>query len=221
MRDQDLVNALRCISSPGGPKGDCKKCLFCKTEPVPKNLKKTVNLTEWSSCDVDAVGFAAADQIDNMNTHILALQKEIEKLRGQVGEPKDPEKMVAIVEQCAAEHPTKTRQSVFLELFPEAALAKDGVLTICPNTFSPVYKDERGRCKLPYAECDNCRRKFWLADSIPAADVAPVVHGRWISFLDGDHIMPERYYRCSRCGRVESRCQPYCHCGAKMDGGKE
>lgn len=60
-----------------------------------------------------------------------------------------------------------------------------------------------------------------LADSIPAADVAPVVHGRWISFLDGDHIMPERYYRCSRCGRVESRCQPYCHCGAKMDGGKE
>ena len=58
-------------------------------------------------------------------------------------------------------------------------------------------------------------------DSIPAADVAPVVHGRWISFLDGDHIMPERYYRCSRCGRVESRLQPYCHCGAKMDGGEE
>ena len=54
---------------------------------------------------------------------------------------------------------------------------------------------------------------------IPAADVAPVAHGRWISFLDGDHIMPERYYRCSRCGRVESSRQPYCHCGAKMDGG--
>ena len=53
---------------------------------------------------------------------------------------------------------------------------------------------------------------------IPAADVAPVVHGRWISYLDGDHIMPNRYYRCSRCGRVESRRQPYCHCGAKMDG---
>lgn len=56
-------------------------------------------------------------------------------------------------------------------------------------------------------------------NSIPAADVAPVVHARWVSFLDGDHIMPERYYRCSRCGRVESRRQPYCHCGAKMDGG--
>lgn len=55
-------------------------------------------------------------------------------------------------------------------------------------------------------------------DNIPTADVVPVVHGKWISFLDGDHIMPERYYRCSRCGRVESRRQPYCHCGAKMDG---
>lgn len=55
-------------------------------------------------------------------------------------------------------------------------------------------------------------------NAVPAADVVPVVHGKRISFLDGDHIMPERYYRCSRCGRVESRRQPYCHCGAKMDG---
>lgn len=55
-------------------------------------------------------------------------------------------------------------------------------------------------------------------ENIPSADVVPVVHARWVSFLDGDHIMPERYYRCSRCGRVESRRQPYCHCGAKMDG---
>ena len=107
---------------------------------------------------------AAADRIANQSTHIAALQQEIEKLRGQMGEPKGPEKMVAIVEQWAADPPTKTRQSVFLELFPKAALAKDGVLTICPNAFSPVYKDERGRCKLPYAECDNCRREFWIAE---------------------------------------------------------
>ena len=57
-------------------------------------------------------------------------------------------------------------------------------------------------------------------EALPAADVAPVVRGGG-SILDGDHIMPERYYRCSRCGRVESRRQPYCHCGAKMDGGEE
>lgn len=66
--------------------------------------------------------------------------------------------------------------------------------------------------------CDGLDIAAGLLRVAPAADVAPVVHGRWISFLDGDHIMPERYYRCSRCGRVESRRQPYCHCGAKMDG---
>lgn len=77
MRDTNLVNSLRCISTAGGPIGDCKKCPFCKTEPVPKNLAETVSLTEWSACDVDAVGLAAADRIE-------AQAKEIEKLRGQL-----------------------------------------------------------------------------------------------------------------------------------------
>lgn len=83
MRDQELVNALRCVSTAGGPIGDCKKCPFYKTEPVPEDLAKKVNLTEWSSCDVDAVGLAAADRIANQSTHIAALQQKIEKLRGQ------------------------------------------------------------------------------------------------------------------------------------------
>ena len=62
--------------------GNCKKCPFYKTEPVPEDLVGKVNLTEWSSCDVDAVGLAAADRIANQSTHIAALQQEIEKLRG-------------------------------------------------------------------------------------------------------------------------------------------
>ena len=64
--------------------GDCKKCPFCKTKPVPENLVGIVNLTEWSYCDVDAVGPAAADRIANQSTHIAALQQEIEKLRAQL-----------------------------------------------------------------------------------------------------------------------------------------
>ena len=64
--------------------GDCKKCPFYKTEPVPEDLAGKVNLTELASCDVDAVGLAAADQLENQSAHIAALQKEIEKLRGQV-----------------------------------------------------------------------------------------------------------------------------------------
>ena len=63
--------------------GDCKKCPFCKTEPIPEDLVGKVNLTEWPFCDVDAVGLAAADRIANQSTNIAALQQEIEKLRGQ------------------------------------------------------------------------------------------------------------------------------------------
>lgn len=58
-----------------------------------------------------------------------------------------------------------------------------------------------------------------FADSIPAADVAPVVHGHWV---DG---------KCSNCGVdiptddtrdaiFENECHFCLHCGAKMDGGE-
>nr|DAH52110.1 MAG TPA: zinc-ribbon domain protein [Caudoviricetes sp.] len=57
--------------------------------------------------------------------------------------------------------------------------------------------------------------------SIPAADVAPVVHGRWEQDADGD-------WYCTNCDEVVAICEsgrertyrkPYCpNCGAKMDG---
>lgn len=58
-----------------------------------------------------------------------------------------------------------------------------------------------------------------LADSIPAADVAPVVHARWITRSDKGIISMTHPYMCSRCWRVEMDKEPYCNCGAKMDGG--
>lgn len=109
---------------------------------------------------MDAIEFVK--QLRRMNEQGVQKNRSIYPCTGQ--DTDSPEEVMAEVEKWAKEHPVKTRQSVFLGLFPEAALAKDGVLTICPNTFSPVYKDERGRCKLPYAECDNCRRKFWLTE---------------------------------------------------------
>lgn len=63
---------------------------------------------------------------------------------------------------------------------------------------------------------------------IPAADVAPVVHGRWIPKNDGE------WAECSECGegyyvstdggmvvfRLFQKAYGYCpNCGARMDGG--
>lgn len=69
---------------------------------------------------------------------------------------------------------------------------------------------------------------------LPAADVAPVVHGRWME-EKGQTLLPVEYddvgepilhdyvvYRFDRCGRTCKQKEPYCHCGAKMeDGGNE
>ena len=59
------------------------------------------------------------------------------------------------------------------------------------------------------------------------ADVVEVRHGRWIETRRGQKS-PEGYYYwntplttvfvCSECGRHEDKQEPYCHCGAKMDG---
>lgn len=65
-----------------------------------------------------------------------------------------------------------------------------------------------------------------LLDSIPAADVAPVVHGQWIgidsSFWKPTHSSDipvfRKTYRCSECRRRTAIAENYCpNCGAKMD----
>lgn len=77
----------------------------------------------------------------------------------------DYEGMVEAAEQWAAEHPIKTRQSVFLEQYPEARLSKDGVLLICPRTISSAYRNEEGTCNIAnHGTCADCRREFWLAE---------------------------------------------------------
>lgn len=72
-------------------------------------------------------------------------------------------------------------------------------------------------------------------ENIPAADVAPVVHGRWIpsesDFDDDDTLFDVEEWcdwQCSACGEDICYDDPmpalflpkYCpNCGAKMDGG--
>ena len=71
-----------------------------------------------------------------------------------------PEEAVAIVEQWAAEHPIKTRQSDFLKLFPGADVGEtDGCLTLNPcNVYEKMRKECAGKL------CSECRRAFWLAE---------------------------------------------------------
>lgn len=71
-----------------------------------------------------------------------------------------------------------------------------------------------------------------VINSIPAADVAPVVHGRWdevdwVELESGGHELirtPNAGLRCSNCRNCFKKellwKNNYCpNCGAKMDGG--
>lgn len=62
-----------------------------------------------------------------------------------------------------------------------------------------------------------------VIDTLPAADVAPVVHGKWIYYKNA------HYFKCSECKETVpykkavlidgKRKYNYCpKCGAKMDG---
>ncbi len=75
------------------------------------------------------------------------------------------EEAIAIVEQWAKEHPAKTRQSVFLEQYPETRLKQDGVIAICPLDVSAAYREKDGSCAIIRpGSCADCKRKFWLAE---------------------------------------------------------
>ena len=77
----------------------------------------------------------------------------------------EPISLVSQVEQWAAEHPVKTRQSVFLELWPETRLMQNGVIMICPLDVSAAYRKEDGSCAiLRSSSCTECRKAFWLAE---------------------------------------------------------
>lgn len=71
----------------------------------------------------------------------------------------DPVIAVKAVEEWSAAHPRKTRQSVFLEQWPEAEIDENGCLMLCPKRIS-------ADCRIRYWNCANracsdCHREFW------------------------------------------------------------
>lgn len=71
----------------------------------------------------------------------------------------EPISLVRQVEQWAAEHPVKTRQSGFLKHYPGAQITIDGFLHACPME---VFSDTGINCAAQ--TCSECRKAFWLAE---------------------------------------------------------
>ena len=67
-----------------------------------------------------------------------------------------------IVKWCD-EHPIKTRQSEILKQFPKVRM-EDGVIGLCPDEFERGFNCTVGYLECTQAECDECRKKFWLEE---------------------------------------------------------
>lgn len=59
------------------------------------------------------------------------------------------------VENWAKTHPIKTRQSVFLEQYPNAKVGMDDTLTACPQAIDTTVE-----C-LSDVSCGDCCREYW------------------------------------------------------------
>ena len=88
---------------------------------------------------------------------------ECNELRSMVDDAgKAVGKVVEIVEKWSKEHPRKTRQSEFLEQWPEAELDESGCLMLCPLIVSAEHRNRHGECTT--LVCPDCRREFWMQE---------------------------------------------------------
>ena len=70
------------------------------------------------------------------------------------------ERIITAVEQWSKEHPRKTRQSVFLEQWPNCMMGDDDVVGMCPRSVDKMYA-----CNgLLSGGCSDCRRNFWMQE---------------------------------------------------------
>ena len=69
------------------------------------------------------------------------------------------EDVVREVEEWSASHPRRTRQSIFLEQYPEGEIDSRGCLMLCPKRISADCRKRYGNCTNRL--CADCRKEFW------------------------------------------------------------
>lgn len=75
----------------------------------------------------------------------------------------NPERSVKIVEEWAAAHPRKTRQSGFLEQYPNARIDSQAVIYVCPaDAYGDKVCPKNGENVRML--CRDCRREFWTQE---------------------------------------------------------
>lgn len=77
MTDKEIIQALRCTSTPGGLHEDCTGCPYYRKEQLDAELKEKLGVDTWPSCDVNKVGMDAADLIERLTAENAALREKV------------------------------------------------------------------------------------------------------------------------------------------------
>ena len=70
-----------------------------------------------------------------------------------------PDQANEIILKWCKEHPVKTRQYKFLEMFPNASINGIGALVVCPDNIDKTYK-----VVCDNIDCSRCHKEYWLAE---------------------------------------------------------
>ena len=76
MKTEEIVRALRCISTAGGENA-CEHCPYWKEEEVPEEERPIYGADTMHSCDVDRVGLDGADLIERLTARCARYAEEI------------------------------------------------------------------------------------------------------------------------------------------------
>ena len=76
MKNEEIVRALRCISTAGGENA-CEHCPYWKEETVPEEERPIYGADTMHSCDVDRVGLDGADLIERLTARCARYAEEI------------------------------------------------------------------------------------------------------------------------------------------------
>lgn len=165
MTDKEIIQALRCTSTPGGPQEDCTGCTYYRKEQLDAELKEKLGVDTWPSCDVNKVGMDAADIIERLTAENVVLPdgqaSAIESLRKEI-EWKDMVIALAQKEQAEAE----AERDALLEIAKngkDCDTCKNCAVCVKPGTDVAHWCD---RCE-EKCRCYGCGGDHWEWRGLP------------------------------------------------------